>query len=94
MKTILLGVIAAATLMLSAPMEADARPRGYWGPRTYYRSYYRRPYRVNPYLYEAYPYRTYYRPNYRAYPYRGGYYGGFYGPSYYYRGPGVSVGIY
>ena len=78
MKTILLSLAAAALLMTVAPTQADARP---WRYRVAPRVQYRANY------YRPYAYRTYYRPAYRPYAYR------YWGPGYY-RGPGVSIGVY
>lgn len=96
MKSLLLALIAAGTLMIAVPQQAEAHP--YWRARgPYYRSYYRpyayRAYR--PYYYSAYRpyyYGSYYRPYYRPYYYRPYAYRNW-GPSYYY-GPGVSIGVY
>jgi hypothetical protein len=78
MKGILLGLIAAATLLFAFPAQTEARPWRYgWGPAPY-RAYYR-PYR--PYAYRVD------RPLYRPYAYEPG-------PGVYYRGPGVWVDVY
>lgn len=87
MKTLILGAIAAAMLVVVTPTDSEARP---W---RYYRNYYPGPaYRT---YYRPYAYRSYYRaPGYYYRPYANRYYGPrFYAPGYY-RGPGVSIGVY
>jgi hypothetical protein len=89
MKTLILGAIAAAMLLVVTPTDSEARPRRYYRnvPGPTYRTYYR------PYA-QPYAYGSYYRgPGYYR-PYANRYYGPrAYAPGFY-RGPGVSIGVY
>lgn len=55
MKTALLALVAGAMLLFAIPAQSEARPWRYygWGPRPYYRAYYR-PVRVYPAPYRVY----------------------------------------
>ena len=99
MKRILLALAMVAGMVatgIATPSSADARPRGWYGGRSYYNYGYRPYYRPN---YGGY-YRTYSYPRYYGnyygnyyYPrsyYRGGYYPGYYG-GYRYGSPGVGL---
>lgn len=75
-----------ATVGLSLPTKAHAWRNWGGGP---YRSYYYGPPRAYYGGYYARPYRSYYYGPPRVYaPYTA-----YYGPGYYYGGPGVSIGV-